>query len=112
MIRTIFILLIISSMTLWTNGKPNRTKITGVVVACDNGVVLTDGPCRQSMVVWVTRRNKGKPKEPYILVRREYPCNAGAFPVEMFQAKQTREFSLIRDSSCDQTFGRLRTSSG
>lgn len=84
------------------------TKITGVVVAYDTGVVLTTGPCRQSMVVWVTRRNKGKPKKTYILVRREYPCNAGAFPAEMFQAKQTREFSLIRDSSCDHTFEEIK----
>ena len=84
------------------------TKITGVVVAYDNGVVLTAGPCRQSMVVFVTRRNKGKPKEPYILVRREYPCNAGAFPAKIFQAKQTREFSLIRDSSCDHTFEEMK----
>jgi hypothetical protein len=88
--------------------EKNLTNITGVVVAYDNGVVLTAGPCRQSLVVWVTRRNKGKPKEPYILVRREYPCNAGAFPAEMFQAKQTREFSLIRDSSCDHTFEEIK----
>jgi len=104
---------------LKTHGRPaairkkstkeqNLTKVTGVVIAYDNGVMLTDGPCRQSMVVWVTRRNKGKPKEPYILVRREYPCNAGAFSAEMFQAKGTREFSLIRDSSCDHTFEEIK----
>lgn len=84
------------------------TKITGVVVAYDNGVVLTAGPCRQSMVVWVTSRGQGKQKESYILVRREYPCNAGALLDEMFQAKQTREFSLIRDVSCDHTFEEIR----
>ena len=142
MIRTIFIVLIVSSLALWTTGKPdgglgagwkdidatfrprlrsdrdtpiqpsskevNRTKITGVVVAYDNGVVLTDGPCRQSMVVRVTRRYKGNPKKPYILVRREYPCNAGAFPAEMFQAKRARKFSLTRDSSCDHTFEEIK----
>jgi hypothetical protein len=84
--------------------KQNPTKITGVVVAYNNGVVLTEGPCRQLMVVLVTRRNKGIPKETYVLVRREYACNDGAFPAAMFQAKQRWEFSLIRDSSCDHTF--------
>src|SRR5215216_6783243 len=43
--------------------KQNPTKITGVVVAFNNGVVLTEGPCRQLMVVLVIRRNKGIPKE-------------------------------------------------
>jgi hypothetical protein len=30
----------------------------------------------------------------------------------MFQAKQPREFSLIRDSSCDQTFGEIKDITG
>ena len=43
-----------------------------------------------------SRLTKYVSTESYILVRREYPCNAGALLDEMFQAKQTREFSLIR----------------
>lgn len=86
----------------------NQTKITGVVVAVSGGIVLTDGLCRQSMVVRVTRREKWKPKNPYILVRRDFGCDAKPLPTEIFQAKRTWRFILARDSSCDHTFEEIK----
>jgi hypothetical protein len=142
MTKSIFILIVISSLALWTNvnsdegscagcgeingalplpsfnrfapiqlksnKEKNQAKITGVVVAYDEGVVLTDGPCRQSMVVRATLWRKDKPKNPYVLVRRDYGCDVGALTAEMFQPDQSWEFSLIRDSSCDHSFAEIK----
>jgi hypothetical protein len=88
--------------------EPNQTKITGVVVAVSGGIALTDGPCRQSMVVRVTRLDKWKSKNPYILVRRDFSCDVKPLPIEMFQAKQRWSFILARDSSCDHTFEEIK----
>ena len=90
--------------------EPKQTKITGVVVAYNEGIVLTAGPCRQLMVVRATHwgKDKDKPKDPRILVRRDYPCDIGAFAAGMFQAKQIWEFNLVRDSSCDHSFDEIK----
>ena len=88
--------------------EPKQTKITGVVVAYNEGIVLTAGPCRQLMVVRATHWGKDKPRDPHILVRRDYPCDIGAFPAGMFQAKQIWEFNLVRDSSCDRSFDEIK----
>jgi hypothetical protein len=60
------------------------------------------------MVVRVTRRSKGTPKNPYVLVRRHYNCDANPHPIEMFQAKQRWGFTLIRESGCDHTFEEIK----
>lgn len=83
---------------------PKQITVTGVVIALNSGIVLTDGPCRQSMVVRVIRRDKGRPKNSYVLVRRDYGCDAKPLPIEMFQAKRRWGFTLIRDLSCDHTY--------
>ncbi len=88
--------------------RPKQTTITGVVVALNQGIVLTDGPCRQSMVVRVTHRGRGMPKNRYVLVRRDYGCDANPHPIEMFHAKRRWELTLIRDSTCDHTFEEIK----
>ena len=60
------------------------------------------------MVVRVTRRDKGKPKNPYILVRRDFGCDVKPLPSEMFQAKQRWRFTLTRDSGCDHTYEEIK----
>lgn len=87
--------------------SPSKKRIAGTVVAYDNGLQLTDGPCRQSIVVHVTP-TKGKPNGEYLAIRYNYPCNAKGLPDEMFQRRNRWQFMVTRDSSCDQTFEGLK----
>jgi len=72
--------------------EPQQTTITGIVVALGGRVVRDDGRCRQLMVVRATGPTKGTLKNKYLLVPRNYDCNAGDFTNEMFQNNGSGDF--------------------
>jgi hypothetical protein len=88
--------------------EPKQTTITGIVVALGGRVIRDDGRCRQLMVVRATGRGNGKSKNKYLLVPRNYDCNAGDFTNEMFQNKRKWRFPLIRGADCDRTFEQIK----
>jgi len=83
---------------------PKRTTVTGIVVALGGRVNRDDGRCRQLMVFRVTGRENGALKNKYLLVPRNYDCNAGDYTNEMFQNKRKWRFPLVRGVDCDTTF--------
>ena len=88
--------------------KQPTTSVTGIVVALGGRVVRADGRCRQLMVVRTTRRGNVKLNNTYLLVPRNYDCDAADFTNEMFQKKRNWRFPLVRGSDCDHTFEQIR----
>lgn len=86
--------------------KPTTT-VTGIVVALGGRVVREDDGCRQLMVLRTTGSGNGKLKNTYLLVPRNYKCDAGDFTNEMFQRKSLWSFPLVRGSECDHTFEQI-----
>ncbi len=92
-----------------TSGKGSKqTTITGVVVALGGRAIRDDDRCRQLMVVRATGRGNGGLKNKYLLVPRNYDCNAGDFTNETFQNKRKWRFPLIRGADCDATFEQIK----
>jgi hypothetical protein len=85
-----------------------QTTVTGIVVALGARVIRDDGSCRQIVVVRATGPGNGKLKTAYLLVPRNYDCNAGDFTNEMFQKKRKWRFPLIRGVDCDRTFEQIK----
>ncbi len=91
-----------------TEQDPKQTTVTGIVVALGGRVIRDDGACRQLMVVRTTARGNGKLRNAYLLVPRNYNCDAGDFTNEMFQNKRKWRFPLIRGADCDRTFEQIK----
>lgn len=87
---------------------PKQTTIIGIVVALGGRVIRDDGGCRQLIVVRTTGRGNGKLKNTYLLVPRNYNCDAGDFTNEMFQGKRHWSFPVGRGSDCDHTFEQIK----
>jgi len=88
--------------------KQPTTTVTAIVVALGGRVVRDDGGCRQLMVVRTTGPGNGKLKNTYLLVPRNYNCDAGDFTNDMFQRKSLWSFPLVRGSECDHTFEQIK----
>lgn len=87
---------------------PKQTTVTGIVVALGGRVNRDDGRCRQLMVFQASGQERGKLKTRYLLVPRNYDCNAGDFTNEKFQNKRKWRFPLVRGADCDVTFEQVK----
>lgn len=88
--------------------EPKQNTITGIVVALGGRVVRDDDRCRQIIVVRATGRGNGKLDNTYLLVGRNYDCDARDYMNEMFQNKRKWRFPLIRGADCDVTFEQIK----
>ena len=91
-----------------SSAQPKQTTVTGIVVALGGRAIRADGRCRQLMVVRTTGRGNGKLKNTYLLVPRNYNCDAGDFTNEMFRRKRLWSFPLVRGPDCDRTFEQMK----
>lgn len=83
-------------------GSTNTEKeaIKGTVVAYDLGLELSDGSCRQTMIVRTkTGINQGK-RNDFIIVRYEESCMK-MIPERVLKPGPEWHFSLIRNVGCD-----------
>lgn len=102
-------LLIIVACLLVQAQEPTQTTVTGIVVALGQTAVRDDDRCRQLMVVRTTGRGNGKLKNTYLLVARNYDCDAGHFKDELFLQKRKWRFPVIRSSGRpDVTFEQIK----
>ena len=87
---------------------PKETTVTGIVVALGPRVIRDDDRCRQLLVVRATGRGNGKLQNRYLLVPRNYDCEAGDFTNQTFQNKRKWRFPIIRGADCDRTFEQIK----
>lgn len=60
------------------------------------------------MVVRTIGRGNGRLKNRYLLVPRNYGCDADDFTNESFENKRKWRFPLIRGADCDRTFEQIK----
>jgi len=91
-----------------SKNQPKEITVSGSVVALGGTALREHKRCRQLMVVLTANRKENQLRNTYLLVPRNYTCNAGAFTNETFRRKQKWIFPLIRGVDCDRTFGQIK----
>ena len=84
---------------------PNQLTATGIVVALGGRVFRDDDRCRQLLVV---RATAGKLKNAYLLVGRNFNCDAADFTNESFKNKTKWRFPLTPRADCHVTYEQIK----
>lgn len=80
--------------------EPRRMKMTGVIVAYDNGADLGTGSCRQTIILRVNRAGI-RSAARYVVVRYLYSC-MNPIPEGKLQERRQHTLTVVRKSECDQ----------
>ena len=83
----------------------STTRITGVVVAYDNGIELRkDGPCRRTIIFRL--KSSRRTANRYVILRSDGSC-MNPIPEKTLNQRRTRSLLVVSSAECDQPLDEL-----
>ena len=83
----------------------SNTRITGVVVAYDNGIELRkDGPCRRTIIFRL--KSSRRIANRYVILRSDGSC-MNPIPEKTLNQRRTRSLLVVSSAECDQPLDEL-----
>jgi len=99
-------LLLVSAGTQGRSAGIEKETIAGTVVAYDVGLQLSNGSCRQTIIVRTRKGINQTQENDYIIVRFEASCMK-LIPERILKTAPQWKFSLTRNVNCDELLDEL-----